>query len=71
MMKRYFKDVQPHINIAKLEAKIAFLPGLPEIALKIANKFSSHERLTEQREFVTYKCAKKGINLYYPKTKQE
>ena len=29
-MERYFKGVQPHINIEKIEAEIAFLPGPPE-----------------------------------------
>jgi uridine phosphorylase len=55
MMKRYFKGVQPHINIDKIEAEIAFLPGPPERALAIAKKFSSYEKVTEQREFATYK----------------
>ena len=55
MMKRYFKGIQPHINIENIEAEIAFLPGPPERALAIAKKFSSYEKVTEQREFVTYK----------------
>jgi len=55
MMKRYFKGVQPHINIEKIEAEIAFLPGSPERALEIAKKFSSYEKVTEQRGFATYK----------------
>jgi len=55
MMQRYFKGVQPHINTEKIEAEIAFLPGPPERALEIAKKFSSYEKVTEQREFVTYK----------------
>lgn len=55
MFERYFKGVQPHINIEKIEAEIAFLPGPSERALKIAEKFSFYERVTEQREFVTYK----------------
>ena len=37
-MKRYFKGVQPYINIDKIEARIAFLPGPPESALAIAKK---------------------------------
>ncbi|MCK4398782.1 MAG: hypothetical protein KAV25_07300 [Methanophagales archaeon] len=53
-MERYFKGIQPHINIEKIEAEIAFLPGPPERALEIAKKFSSYEKVTEQREFVTY-----------------
>ena len=32
-----------------------FLPGPPERALEIAKKFPSYEKVTEQREFVTYK----------------
>ena len=32
-----------------------FLPGPPERALEIAKKFSSYEKVTEQRGFVTYK----------------
>ena len=56
-MERYFNGTQPHINIEKkeIEAEIAFLPGAPERALEIAKKFSSYEKVTEQREFVTYK----------------
>ena len=54
MMKRYFKGIQPHINIANLEAEIAFLPGPPERALAIAKKFTSYEKVTKQRDFVTY-----------------
>ena len=54
-MKRYFKGTQPHINLAKLEAELAFLPGPPERALEIAKNFSSYEKVMEQREFVTYK----------------
>jgi len=54
-MQRYFKGIQPHINIDKIEAKIAFLPGPPERALEIAKNFSSYEKVTEQREFITYK----------------
>jgi hypothetical protein len=38
MMERYFKGIQPHINIDKLEAGIAFLPSPPERALDIAKK---------------------------------
>jgi len=56
MMQRYFKGVQPHINQAKLEAELAFLPGPPERALAIANKSTSYEKVTEQRDSVTYKC---------------
>jgi len=55
MMERYFKGVPPHIDIDKIEAEIAFLPGSPERALKIAKNFSSYEKVTEQRGFVTYK----------------
>jgi uridine phosphorylase len=55
MMKRYFKGIQPHKNIDKIEGEIAFLPGSPERALEIAKKFSSYEKVTEQRELVTYK----------------
>ena len=55
MMKRYFKGIQPHINIEKIEAEIAFLLGSPERAWEIAKNFSSYEKVTEQREFVTYK----------------
>ena len=54
-MERYFKGVQPHINIEKIKAEIAFLPGSPERALEIAKKFSSYKKVTEQRGFVTYK----------------
>ena len=52
MMER-FKDIQPHINIENIEAELAFLPDPPERALAIANNFSSYEKVTEQREFVT------------------
>jgi purine-nucleoside phosphorylase len=55
MMERHFKGTPPHINIDKIEAEIAFLPGLPERTFGIAEKFSSYEKVTEQREFVTYK----------------
>jgi hypothetical protein len=34
MIARYFKGIQPHINIAEIEAEIAFLPGPPERAGK-------------------------------------
>ncbi|MCK4735545.1 MAG: hypothetical protein KAT65_24035 [Methanophagales archaeon] len=54
-MERYFKGAQPHINIENIEAEIAFLPGSPERALEIAKKFSSYEKVREQRGFVTYK----------------
>ena len=37
-MQRYFKGVQPHINIDKIESEIAFLPGSPERALDITKK---------------------------------
>jgi uridine phosphorylase len=51
MMERYFKfkGIQPHINIDKIEAEIAFLSGTPEMALEIAEKSSSYEKVTEQR----------------------
>jgi len=54
-MQRYLKGIQPHINIERIEAEIAFLLGPPERALEIAKKFSSYEKVTEQRGFVTYK----------------
>ena len=54
-MKRYFKGIPPHINIEHIEAEIAFLPGPPDRALEIAEKYSPYEKVTEQREFVTYK----------------
>ncbi len=62
MMERYFKfkGIQPHITIDKIEAEIVFLPGPPERALEIAEKSSSYENVTEQREFVTYKCKHGG-----------
>ncbi|MBE0516459.1 MAG: hypothetical protein IBX41_03570 [Methanophagales archaeon] len=53
MIERYFKGVQPHINIERIEAGIAFLPGPPERALELAKQFSNCEKVTEQREFVT------------------
>lgn len=61
-MERYFKfkGIQPHITIDKIEAEIAFLPGPPEGALEIAEKSSSYEKVTEQREFVTYKSKHGG-----------
>lgn len=40
MMERYFKGVQPHINVEKIEAEIAFLPDPPERAFEIAKNFS-------------------------------
>jgi uridine phosphorylase len=55
MMQRYFKGIPPHINIERIEGEIAFLPGPPERALEIAKKFSAYEKVTKQREFVTYK----------------
>ena len=55
MFERYFKGVQPHINIEKIESEIAFLPGPPERASAIAKKFSHGEKVTEKREFVTYR----------------
>ena len=55
MKERYFKGTPPRITIDKIEAEIAFLFGPPERALEIAEKFSSYEKVTEQREFVTYK----------------
>lgn len=45
-MQRYYKGVQPHINIDKIEAEIAVLPGPPERAFEIAKKFSSYFFLT-------------------------
>ena len=41
--------------MVKIEAEIAFLFGPPERALEIAKNFSSYEKVTGQREFVTYK----------------
>jgi hypothetical protein len=70
-MKRYFKGVQSHITIEKIEAEIAFLPGPPEMAFEIAEKFSSYEKVTEQREFVTYKGEIEGKNVYVKGKKQE
>jgi len=57
MMERYFKFkcIQPQITIVRIEAEIAFLFGPPERAFEIAEKFSSYEKVTEQRGFVTYK----------------
>ena len=63
MFERLFKGVQPHINIEEIEAEIAFLPGAPERALEIAKKFSSCEKVAEQREFVTYKGEIEGKNV--------
>ena len=63
MMKRYFKGIQPHINIERIEAEIAFLPGPPERALEIAKNFSSYEKVTEQRGLVTYKGEIEGKNV--------
>ena len=63
MIERYFKGMQPHINIEKIEAEIAFLPGAPERALEIAKKFSAYDKVTEQREFVTYKGDREGKNV--------
>ena len=40
-----------------------FLPGPPEKALEIAKKFSSYEKITEQREFVAYKGEIEGKNV--------
>jgi len=54
-MERYFKGIQPHINIENIETEIVFLPGLPERTLEIAKNFSSYKKVTAQREFVTYK----------------
>ena len=71
MMKRYFKGVQPHVNIAKIEAEIAFLPGPPERALEIAKIFSSYEKVREQREFVTYKGETEGNKLMLSENKTE
>lgn len=55
MFERYFKGIQPHINIEKIEAEIAFLPGPPERASEIAKEFSHGEKVTGKREFATYK----------------
>jgi hypothetical protein len=44
IMQRYFKGIQPHINIDKIESEIAFLPGPPERALEIVKNFSSYEK---------------------------
>ncbi|MDI6885233.1 MAG: nucleoside phosphorylase [archaeon] len=63
MFERYFKGVQPHINIEKIEAEVAFLPGPPERALELAKQFSTCEKVTEQREFVTYKGEVNGKNV--------
>ena len=62
-MQRYFKGVQPHKNIEKIEGEIAFLPGSPERALEIVKNFSFYEKVTEQREFVTYKGDIEGQNV--------
>lgn len=62
-MERHFKGTQPHITIDKIEAEIAFLPGPPERALEIAEKFSSYEKVTEQREFVTHTGEIEGKNV--------
>ena len=45
-MEKYFEGTQPHINIEKIEAEIALLPGPPERALEIAKVFSSYLSLT-------------------------
>ena len=63
MMERYFKGVQPHITIEKIEAEVAFFPSPPERALESAKKFSSYEKVTKQREIVTYKCETEGRNV--------
>jgi len=65
MMQRYFKfkGTQPHINIEKIEVEIAFLPGPPERVLEGAKNFSSYQKITEQREFVTYKGEIEGRNV--------
>ncbi len=63
MIERYFKGVQPHLNIEKLEAELAFLPGPPERSLQIARNFSPCEKVTEQREFVTYQGVINGIKV--------
>jgi len=62
-MERYFKGIQPHINIAKIEVELAFLPGPPERVLEIADNFSSYEKVTAQRDFVTYKGEIEGKNV--------
>ena len=54
-MEKHFRGTQSHINIENIKAELAFLPGPPERALAIANIFASYEKVTEQREFVTYK----------------
>ena len=54
-MERHFEGTPPRITIDKIEAEIAFLPGTPERGLEIAEKFSSYEKVTEQRGFVTHK----------------
>ncbi len=44
MMQRYFKGIPPHINIDKIKAEIAFLPGPPERAFEIVKNFSAYEK---------------------------
>ncbi len=56
-MEKHFKGILPH---RANKSELAFLQGPPEIALKIAHIFSSYEKVTEQREFVTYKCETDG-----------
>jgi len=63
MMDRYFKGVQPHINTDKIDADIAFLPGPPERSVEIARKFSSCEKITGKREFVTYTGELDGVKV--------
>ena len=63
MMERYFKGVQPHINIEKIEAEIAFLPGPPERTFEVAKNFSVYDKVTEQRGFVTHKGEIKGKDV--------
>ncbi|MCK4733354.1 MAG: hypothetical protein KAT65_12945 [Methanophagales archaeon] len=39
------------------------MPGPPERVLEIAKKFSSYEKVTEQRGFVTYKGETEGKDV--------
>ncbi len=57
-MERYFKfkGIPPHITIVRIEAEIAFLFGPPERALEIAEKSSSYEKVTEQRDLLRIKA---------------
>jgi len=55
MMKRYFKGIQPHINIEKIEAEIAFLLGSPERAFcgdccgRVARHYQINRRVHVER----------------------